>query len=195
VAGSAATEVFVHIRIIVGMVLGLSLARLVNGLTRFVQHPKREQIYAVHVGWTVFMLSAIIHFWWYEFGLSHIQVWTFELYFFVLFYATLFVAIASLLYPDKIDEYDGFRDYFESRRRWFYGLLIIMFAIDLVDTAIKGADHFAALGPEYLIRQGLMIVGAVIAFLVSNKRYQIFFVTAAIVWQVIWIVRLFGVLQ
>jgi hypothetical protein len=94
-----------------------------------------------------------------------------------------------------MDEYDGFRDYFESRRRWIYGLLVLMFAIDLVDTAIKGADHFAALGPEYLVRQGLMIVGAIIAFFVSSKRYQIFFVAIAIVWQVIWIIRLFDVLQ
>jgi hypothetical protein len=40
-----------------------------------------------------------------------------------------------------------------------------------------------------------MIVGAIIAFFVSSKRYQIFFVAIAIVWQVIWIVRLFDVLQ
>ncbi len=191
----AASDVFVHVRIIIGMVLGLSLARLVNGMTRFVQHPKREHVYAVHIGWTVFMLSAIIHFWWYEFGLSRIQVWTFELYFFVLFYAILFVAIASLLYPDKMDDYDGFRDYFESRRKWFYGLLATMFTIDLIDTAVKGAEHFHALGPEYLARQGLMLVCAVIAIFVANKTYQIAFVTVAIVWQVLWIVRLFGVLQ
>ena len=61
------------------------------------------------------MLSAIVHFWWYEFGLSNITTWTFELYFFVLLYAMLFVAVASLLFPDKMDEYASFGDYFQSR--------------------------------------------------------------------------------
>jgi hypothetical protein len=50
-----------------------------------------------------------------------------DLYFFVLLYAMLFVAVASLLYPDKMDEYASFGDYFQSRRRWFYGLLTVMF--------------------------------------------------------------------
>lgn len=194
-AGSAAADVFVHIRIIVGMVLGLSLARLVNGMTRFVQHPKRDQIYSVHIGWTVFMLSAIVHFWWYEFGLSRISVWTFEMYFFVLFYATLYVAIASLLYPDKMDDYDGFQDYFESRRKWFYSLLAVMFLIDLVDTAIKGADYFHALGAEYVIKQVVLIVCSVIAVFVADKRYQLTFVAVAIVYQIFWIIRLFDVLR
>jgi hypothetical protein len=195
VASSAAADVFIHIRIIVGMVLGLSLARLVNGMTRFIQHPKREHIYSVHLGWTVFMLSAIVHFWWYEFGLSRIQVWTFEMYFFVLLYATLFVAIASLLYPDKMDDYDGFQDYFESRRKWFYSLLAIMFSIDLIDTAIKGAAYFHALGAEYVIKQVVLIVCSLIAVFVADKRYQLTFVTLAIVYQVLWIFRLFDVLR
>jgi hypothetical protein len=64
----------------------------------------------------------------YEFGLSNITTWTFELYFFVLLYAMLFVAVASLLFPDKMDEYASFGDYFQSRRRWFYGLLTVIFS-------------------------------------------------------------------
>jgi hypothetical protein len=115
-------------------------------LTRFVQHPGRDRIDPVHFGWTLFVLSAIVHFSWYEFGLSNITTWTFELYFFVL--------LASLLFPDKMDEYASFGDYLQSRRRWFYGLLTVMFLIDLIDTAIKGREHFASLGLEYPIRQG-----------------------------------------
>jgi hypothetical protein len=79
------------------------------GLTRFVQHPGRDRIDPVHFGWTLFVLSAIVHFWWYEFGLFNITTWTFELYFFVL--------LASSLFPDKMGEYASFGDYFQSRRR------------------------------------------------------------------------------
>jgi hypothetical protein len=192
VSAASPPDVWIHVRIIVGMVLGLSLARLVNGMTRFVQHPGRERIDGVHFAWTVFMLSAIVHFWWYEFGLSKITAWTFELYFFVLLYAMLFVAVASLLFPDKMDEYDGFGDYFQSRRRWFYGLLTVVFLVDLIDTAIKGREHFESLGLEYPIRQALLAGGAIVAVLWSNKRYQAVFVAVALIDQVIWIVRLFN---
>lgn len=188
-------DVFVHIRIIVGMVLGLSLARLITGLTRFVQHPKREQIYPIHIGWCLFLLLAIIHFWWYEFGLAGLRHWTFELYFFVILYAALFATIASLLFPDRMEEYSGFADYFQSRRRWFYGLLALMFLVDMVDTAIKGMDHFRSLGIEYPIRQTVFALCSIAGMFVASKTYQAVFVTVGLAYQAWWILRLFDVLN
>jgi hypothetical protein len=73
-------EYFGHVRTIIGMVLGLSVARLVNGMTRFVQHPGTIKVYPVHLGWVVFLFITIVHFWWYEFHLSLVPVWTFPLY-------------------------------------------------------------------------------------------------------------------
>lgn len=186
---------FVHIRIIVGMVLGISLSRLVSGLARFVQHPTRQKIYSVHLGWVLYMLLAIIHFWWYEFSLARIQVWTFGLYFFIIFFAILFALAASLLFPDQITDYASYEDYFQSRRKWFYGLLAVLSVTDLVDTAIKGAEHFRALGYEYPIQQGVLVLCAVIAIFVPSKKYQGAFVITALVYKALWIFRLFDVLK
>jgi hypothetical protein len=186
---------FVHIRIIVGMVLGLSLSRLVTGLARFVQHPKRDPIYLIHLGWVLFLLLAIIHFWWYEFGLSTIEQWTFQLYFFVILYAILFALISSLLFPDHMDEYSGYEDYFQSRRRWFYGLLTLTFLVDLIDTAIKGSAHFQSLGLEYPIKQAAYAACSIAAIFIASKRYQALFVTVGLLYQASWILRLFDVLD
>ena len=139
-------EYFAHVRTIIAMVLGLSLARLVNGLTRFVQHPGTIKIYPVHLGWVIFLLITIVHFWWYEFHLSRISVWTFPLYGFLLFYAMVFAALTALLFPDHMDEYKGFEDYFEQRKRWFFGLLAFAFLLDIGDTLIKGDDYLQSLG-------------------------------------------------
>ena len=43
-----------------------------------------------------FLLLSVIHFWWFEFGLSRIETWTFPFYFFVLSYAALFVFICAM---------------------------------------------------------------------------------------------------
>jgi hypothetical protein len=64
-----AHEQFIHVRIIIGIVTGLTVTRLLTGLARFVQHPVRDRIYLAHLAWSFFPLLAIVHFWWFEFGL------------------------------------------------------------------------------------------------------------------------------
>ena len=49
-------EGYVHVRTIIGIVLGLSVTRLFTGLARFVQHPGRVAIYPVHLAWVFFIL-------------------------------------------------------------------------------------------------------------------------------------------
>ena len=106
-----AHDQFVDVRIIIGIVTGLSVTRLLTGLARFVQHPVRDRIYLVHLAWAFFLLLAIVHFWWFEFGLERIGVWTFAIYLFVICYAALFFFLCALLFPDRMDEYSGFAEY------------------------------------------------------------------------------------
>lgn len=187
-------DLFFHVRVIVGIVTGLSVARLLNGLARFVQHPSREQIYPVHLSWVLFLLLSVVHFWWFEFGLSRIGRWSFEIYFFVICYAILFFFITAVLFPDRMDEYSGFKDYFHSRQKWFYGLLSGIFVLDVVDTALKGTAHLQALGLEYPIRQAAFFLLSLIAMFVSNRRFHLVFAVGGLAYQAWWILRLFDVL-
>lgn len=184
-----------HIRTILAVVMGLSITRLLAGLARFVQHPSRENVYLVHLGWVVFLLTAVIHFWWFEFAMVHVELWTFELYCFLFCYTAIFFFICSILFPDRMDEYAGFKDYFHSRQKWFYGLLASLFVVDVIDTLWKGTLHFQALGLEYPIRQGLMFVFAIIAMFVTNQRFHLAFVVVVLVAQVSWILRYFQFLS
>ncbi|NYT66916.1 hypothetical protein H0A58_13240 [Alcaligenaceae bacterium] len=188
-------EHFNHVRIIIGMVLGISVARLVAGTSEFLQHPKSKKIYLVHLGWVLYLFLTITHFWWYEFGLVKIRVWSFGLYLFLISFACLFAFTASLLFPSSMTEYEGYEDYFQARRRTFYSMFALLAAVDLIDTAIKGLDHFHALGVDYPIQQGIFILLSVMAIFVPNKIYQGVFIAAALVYKVLWIFRLYGVLD
>lgn len=187
-------EYFGHVRTILAMVLGLSLARLVNGLTRFVQHPGTIKVYPVHLGWVIFLFITIVHFWWYEFHLSLVRVWTFPLYGFLIFYTMVFAALTALLFPDQMTDYKGFEDYFEQRKRWFFGLLAVATILDVGDTLMKGPDYLRSLGIEYAIRQAAFVVLSIAAMLITDRRTQLALVLAAIVYQVSWIVRLYDIL-
>jgi hypothetical protein len=187
-------EYFGHVRTIIGMVLALSLARLVNGLRRFVQHPGPIRVYPVHLGWVVFLLITIVHFWWYEFHLMLVPVWTFPLYGFLIFYTMVFAALTALLFPDQMTDYAGFEDYFKKRKRWFFGLLAFAAVLDVGDTLIKGGDYLQSLGTEYLIRQAAFVILSIAAMFITSGRVQLMLVLAAIAYQVSWIVRLYDIL-
>jgi hypothetical protein len=40
------------------MALGLGITRLLTGIAQFVQHPQRQRVYWVHLGWVLFMLVS-----------------------------------------------------------------------------------------------------------------------------------------
>lgn len=184
-------KIFEHCRLIVGFVLSLSLARLLNGIARFVQHPKKVRIYSVHLCWVFTILLFLIHFWWWEFRLISVRQWTFEAYLLVIVYAIIYFLLCALLFPDQMDEYTGFEDYFTSRRKWFFGIFALSFATDIFDTVLKGQAHLQALGPEYPIRIVTFIALSIVAMFTANLKFHKAFVTISLIYEVIFIFRLY----
>ena len=185
---------FAHIRIVLGIVLGLALTTLLKGLAKFVQHPGRERIYGVHLGWALSMFILLVHFWWWEFGLVRVHPWSFTSYAFLILYVVVLFLLCTLLFPDDLADYSGWRDYFQSRRAWFFSIMATSYAIDFVDTLIKGKSYYDHFGVEYPIRNGLMVVLSLVAMKVSNERFHRAFVTFAIVYELSWIYRLYDYL-
>ena len=189
----SAADAFFHIRILVGIITGLSLFRLLTGLARPAQHPEWKTIGYVHTAWAVYLLLTIVHFWWFEFGLSKVDKWTFGLYLFVIGYGILLFLICTILFPDQMDRYSDPEEYFFSRKAWFYSLLVAVFVVDIGDSAIKGQAHLQALGLEYLMRQATMIALSLIAIFVRQRLYHAAFASAGILYQVWWALRQFDV--
>lgn len=187
--------IFPHVRIVMGIALGLGITRLLTGTAGFVQHPQRRKVSWVHLGWVLFMLVSLTHFWWWEFWLSAITDWTYEFYLFLIAYTVLLYFLCALLFPDDIDEYGGYEEYFISRRKWFFGLLALTFAFDLVDTLLKGAAHFERFGTEYLVRTPIAVALCAAAMIIANRTFHATFVAAMLAYQASWILRLFRTLE
>lgn len=186
-------DAFLHVRIIIGIVTGLAISRLLTGLARVVRRAEWKGSGALHVGWALFLLLFIVHFWWFELGLLKIEKWTFELYLFVIFYAILLFLICTVLFPDDDDEYTDSEESRRRQQRWFFGLLAAVFVVDLADAVFKGAAHLAALGPEYLVRTALFCVLSLAAAIVANRIFQVGFLALGLVYQIVWIVRQFDI--
>ena len=184
-------DIFPHIRIVMGMVVGLGVTRLLSGTARIVQHPGQYRLYAVHLAWVGSVLLMLVHFWWWEFGLYAIENWTFGKYLFIIFYAITLFLLCALLFPDSMLDYTSYEDYFYSRRAWFFGLLGFTYLLDVIDTLLKGPEHFARFGNEYLFRTPVFVALCVAAILVRDRRFHIAFVAATLIYQISFILRLF----
>lgn len=187
-------DVFFHVRFVLSMVVSLSIARLLTGMARFVQHPSYGRPDIVHFGWAVSLLVLVIQFWWWEFGLNKVPQWTFDLYVFIVLYAVLLYFLCALIFPDKIEEYSGYEDYFMSRRKWFFGLFALQQVFDLIDTLIKGRAHFDMLGLEYMAQAPIYILLSIIAMYTQDRRFHVAFVIGNLLYQSTYIARQFQVL-
>ena len=187
-------DAFGHVRVILGFVVSLSLARLLSGMARFIQHPDKIKPDAVHLAWSFAMLLLLVHFWWWEFWLGAVPQWTFALYAFLLVFAFQLYLLTTLLYPDNIAEYAGYGDYFMRRRAWFFGLFASVNVFDAVDTLIKGTAHASQYGWDYWVQAPAYVVLSLIAIVTPNRKYQLAYAGLALVWQIFFIARAFNVL-
>lgn len=181
--------IFLHLRVVIAIVVGLSITRLLSGIASLIQHPRTARVYPTHLGWVMTMLLMVVHFWWWEFKLTEVAHWTFQLYCFVILYAVLFFLLCALLFPDSTAEYSGYESYFFSRRTWFFGILALTFCADVVDTLIKGPVHFHALGLEYPVRSGILVALCLVAMHVRNRIFHFVFVVGTFAYQLSWVIR------
>jgi hypothetical protein len=188
-----AADFFPHVRIVMGMVIGLGITRILIGVAGMVQHPRRDLLSPIHLLWAGSILLELIFFWWWEFELFALTEWSFGAFFFLIAYAVTLFLLAALLFPDKLDEYDGYEDFFIKRRKWFFGVFAATFLLDIVDTLIKGAPFFDNLGLAYLVQVPIGIVLCLIAISTADRRYHLALVLVHLAYQAYWITQLFTI--
>lgn len=185
-----AADLFPHVRVVMGIVLGLAMSRILSGLAGLVQHPGRYRLSSVHLLWVASILIELVLFWWWEFALSRMEVWSFGVFVFLIGYTVVLYLLATLLFPDRIDEYGDYETYFLQRRRWFFGLLALTFAFDVIDTLIKGEQHWGQFSTAYLVQVPLGLGLCAAACFTANRRAQVLIAVLHLAYQVYWMARL-----
>lgn len=184
-------DLYLHVRVLISIILGLGVTRLVGGVATFIQHPQRNRVWLVHLGWVAWALLNVVTFWWWEFRLSYITHWTFALYAFILIYASMYYFLSALLFPQDLKGYGGYQDYFMATRAWFFGMVAATEALDVIDTWIKGDEHLRSLGPEYWVRLISFLMLCAIAARTRNVVFHTVFVFVALIYEASYFSRYF----
>lgn len=187
-------SLYIHVRILLGMIVGLGLTHLLRHVARIVERPQAHRVYGVHLLWAGFMFVYVLHFWWWQFSLSHQAHWNFTLYLFVTLYALLLYLLCALVFPESLADGVGYRDYYYGRRRWFFGLLAVMFVVDAGDTLIKGSAYVQQLGSEYWVRNAAFVLASLVAVVTRIPCYHGGFAVAALLYELSWIWRRYEML-
>jgi hypothetical protein len=165
-------ELFNYVMVLASIIVGLAITHLLQGVARLVQHPGREKLYWVHLVWVASIFELAVFWWWSEFKFSTTVIWTFELYLFLLCFAVVLYLLCTLLFPGDLKGYQGFEDYFYSRRAWFFGLNLLYNGLDVADTLLKGWAHFVSLGWHYSVSITAWAILFVIAIFTRNRTFH-----------------------
>ena len=86
---------------------------------------------------------------------------------------TLYFLQCQLLYPSDVNDYkNDYREYFFSRKKWFFLILAFIYMIDFFDSLLKGSTYLESLMPVYGIRLALHIaLCMVLAFSKSRSSW------------------------
>ena len=185
------SQLFIHLRILMGTVIGLGMARLLLGFAGIIQHPSRAKLSATHLIWAASIFVTLVHFWWWEFALFTVTQWTFGAFIFLIAYCTALFMLCVLLFPDDIKEYDGYEDFFMSRRAWFFGFFGATVVFDIFDSSLKGWDYLGTFDLEYAIQVPVSLALCGIAIYSKSRRFQLIFAIVQILYQLSWVIRLF----
>lgn len=175
--------VYLHVRVVLSIILGLSITTLLRGLAAIIEHPQRRGWSWIHLCWVAWALVSVVTFWWWEFRLGQVREWTFEVYLFVITYCAAWFLLCVLLFPEDVREYGDYETYLLQRRGGFFGVLALITLLDLVDTAIKGESRWRLLGAAYPLHTALMLCIAVLGWRLRSRRGQLLLAAVALVYQ------------
>ena len=96
---------------------------------------------------------------------------------FVLISPTILYLASLLLFPREsdVDTAIDYKAHYYANHRAFFILFGLLMPIDIVDSLLKGAPHFLALGPAYFVTSVLYFAGLITAAVTRSERFHQFY--------------------
>jgi hypothetical protein len=188
---------FEYVMVLVSIVIALAIAHLLTavaeGIHRFRGHGEPIKLDAVLLLWIGFVLIWLVSFWWWEFKFQEVAVeWSYGLYLFVISYAIVLFMLAEILVPHRMRGLSDGYAHFMKGRKWFFGTLLLMQAMDVVDTFLKGYEW--GVRPEVIATYSITVLVAIVGIISERRSVQIGAAVVAFTSQILYVTQELGAL-
>lgn len=186
-------DAFSYLSVLISIVLALGVTQLLRGIAEMLELRSRKRLYWVHLVWTQFLFNLLVSNWWVFYRWRVETHWTFYLFAFVLLTPTLLYLSAVLLFP-RISAGDtavDYRAHYYANHRAFFLLIFLFVPLDLVDTLLKGWQHFLNVGWPYYVGMSVMAIGSLIAVFTRNTAYHAIWAIVSLANQLIFTLGVF----
>jgi hypothetical protein len=182
---------FQHVMVLASIILGLGITHLLLGVNAAIDRISNDdrpiRLSWASGFWLAYLFVWMVLFWWWEFRLLDLlEYWSLWRYFVVIGYALVLFLLVALLVPKDWGSIENMDQYFLSKRRWFYPILLVAFMLDLLDSYMKGGmDYVWGTGA---LTWGLNIVAVpvcIIGFRSSRIRVHSVIGFVFFVWQLL----------
>jgi hypothetical protein len=189
---------FEYVMVLVSIIVGLAITHVLTALSAAVHrlrgHGSPLRLEAVYLLWISFVLLWLISFWWWEFRFQELAAqWPFGLYLFIVGYSVSLFLLATILVPHQMEGISNSYDYFMDGRKWFFGGLLAVNGIDVIDTFLKGTEW--GLRPVLWIQTGVYVVASIVGIVSTRRPVQVACAGAAMATQLWYMFREIGVLS
>ena len=165
---------FSYVCVLTSIVSGLAVTRLVSGFGQLMQTRARRPSYWVHTVWMINVLLTLIISWWVQYRWRNAPHWTLFLFLWLLIAPLILYLAAALLFPNNQEETEvtSWRQHYYLNNLKFFPLMGLFFAVDMIDTLLKGVTYFWSLGPLYYGSMTMHLTLCAIAAFTKSPRYH-----------------------
>jgi len=167
---------FNYVAVLVSIIVGLGLTRVLSQLSETIQVQDRTRTYWVHTLWMIGLFINLMLSWWVFYRWKAAPQWNFFLFIWVTIAPTLLYLASGVLCPGELESTGAkdWREYYYANRRGFFFSFVAIWPLDIIDTLLKGKQHFIDQGPLYLPTLAIWTMGSAIAGITGNERYHQF---------------------
>lgn len=184
---------FEFVSVLMSIVVGLGIARLLSSAASLIEHRSSIRLDFVSLAWAVNVLQYLLIYWWVVVG-NWRGYTTFSLLGFtsLFLYGVLLFFCAVLILPPQVEAGVDLPARFESIRRPFFTLWLLVVGVEAVDSFLKGTEYvLTQLGPAWFAVNGVVAVGAIAAYRVSDRRFHKGFAVLVFLVYASWTVSMF----
>jgi multisubunit Na+/H+ antiporter MnhC subunit len=177
---------FEYAMVLVSIIIGLGVTHILSSLGSAVHrlrgHGKPLRLELNYLIWIAFIFGWMVQFWWWEFKWTTLGTDVdFRLYSFLVLYAVSLFMIAVILVPHHLTVVEDSWTYFLSIRLWFFGGLLGLNVLDVVDTFMKGWEW--GLRQSYTWYALAVTACGIIGLLTTRRRVHIAMGLVLVAWS------------